>query len=79
MNPEPATMNPEPGTLNHLPPGHRPATINDFHFQGRPKAGMKFIIKQLEHEIYEQYTVRPSLTAKEIKPFIDGGRCWVVG
>ncbi|MBE0663772.1 MAG: hypothetical protein IH597_15055 [Bacteroidales bacterium] len=76
---EPETLNIEPETLNQLPPGFRLATLSDFHFQGRPKAGMKFILKQSNNETYEEYKVRPTLTTEEIKPFIDTGRCWVLG
>ena len=64
-------------TYNLLPPGFRPAKIADFHFQGIVRIGLKFLVKQLENEIYEEYTVRSTLTAKDIKPFIDAGRCWV--
>jgi len=58
-----------------LPDGYRLATINDFHFQGKKKLGMAFLIKwETKENYYEVCKVSEKLTGNWLVPFIKAGR-----
>lgn len=60
-----------------LPENFRVATIDDFHSKGLKKVGMQYLIKWVSKEYYEANTVRESLTAAYLKPFIADNRVFV--
>jgi hypothetical protein len=60
-----------------LPEGYRLATIDDFHFQGRKKIGLEFLIKWVEKEYYQICVMSENLTSLKIKQFIDDNRVFV--
>jgi len=60
-----------------LPDGYRIASLEDFHFQGRKKIGMSYLIRWSDQEYYEPRTVTDDLTGAWLKPFIDEQRVFI--
>ncbi len=60
-----------------LPEDYRIATIDDFHFQGRKKIGLEFLIKWVEKEYYQICIMSENLTSLKIKQFINDNRVFV--
>jgi hypothetical protein len=64
---------------DRLPDGFRLATLEDFTADGKRKIGMQFLIKWCIREDYYQIcTVGLSLFSKNLIPFIDDGRVFVL-
>ncbi|MEI7980930.1 MAG: hypothetical protein WCI71_04715 [Bacteroidota bacterium] len=64
---------------NKLPVGFRLATLDDFTLGGKRKTGMQFLIKWcIRDDYYQICTVGPSLFSKNLIPFIEDGRVFVL-
>lgn len=63
--------------LVELPEGFVPATLDDFHIQGRKKIGMFYLVKGFLVNHYFPRTVDERLTAEKLQPFIKAGQVFV--
>lgn len=66
-----------PKVYESLPPGFVAATLDDFHFKGKVRVGMLFLLQQFESSGFEEYRVRSSLRGEEIVQFIQLKRIFV--
>lgn len=60
-----------------LPDAFRPATIDDFHVQGKVKSGMIYLVLWNDEIRYSYQQVNPNLKGHKIKPFIDANKVFV--
>jgi hypothetical protein len=61
-----------------LPEGFRLATINDFHFQGKKKIGLGYLVRWRDNKNYfEIRMIDEKLTAEWLMPFIKEERVFV--
>ncbi len=60
-----------------LPVEYRLATINDFHFNGRKKFGLEFLVKWADKEYYQVCIVNENLKSAWLKQFIDENRVFI--
>jgi hypothetical protein len=65
------------GYYDKLPDGYRLAIIDDFHFQGKKKIGLQFLIRWHSAEYYQICKVSETLTSKFLIPFIESSRVYV--
>lgn len=70
-------MNLTPLTFTELPEGYRLATLDDFHNGGQLRLGRPFILYARQLCQFEMYTVKDTLRASSIKPYIEQQRCYV--
>lgn len=60
-----------------LPDGYRPAKIDDFHFNGRKKLGMEFLIQGVNKEKYFVYYLMERHTGSWLNVFISINRVFI--
>jgi len=60
-----------------LPVGYRLATIDDFHFQGKKRIGMEYLIRRSSTDRCDVHTVTMDMDGKWLIKFIKVNRVFV--
>ncbi len=56
---------------DHLPDGFRLATMDDFHVNGRKRAGMEYLIQRGDQPYFEIHYLKSDSRSAALKPFLD--------
>jgi hypothetical protein len=60
-----------------MPDGYRVAIIDDFHFHGRKRIGMEYLMTRVTDNKIEIHRVTENLSAGDLMPFINDNRVFV--